>query len=66
MRCFIDSYDYESFMRNVFSLNCDSDTFGAVAGSVAEEFYHGFNFDAEEIAKKYLDDNLYAILKGCY
>lgn len=66
MRCFYDSHDYESFMRNIFSLDCDSDTFGAVAGSVVEEFYHGFNFDAEEIAKKYLSEELYDILKSNY
>lgn len=64
MRCFYDSTDYESFIRNIFSLDCDSDTFGAVAGSVAEEFYHGFNFDAEAVVKKYLDKRLYGILKG--
>ena len=39
MRCFYESSDYESFIRNVFSLECDSDTFGAIAGCVAEEFY---------------------------
>ena len=42
MRCFYDSTDYESFMRNIYSFKCDSDTFGAIAGGVAEEFYHGF------------------------
>ena len=42
MRCFYESNDYESFIRNIYSLECDSDTFGAIAGGVAEEFYHGF------------------------
>ncbi len=32
MKCFFESTDYESFMRNVISLNCDTDTFGAIAG----------------------------------
>ena len=36
MRCFYESTDYESFIRKIFSLTCDSDTFGAVAGGVAE------------------------------
>ena len=38
MRCFFESTDYESFMRNVISLNCDTDTFGAIAGGVAEDY----------------------------
>lgn len=63
MRCFYESTDYESFMRNIYSLKCDSDTFGAIAGGVAEEFYHGFgNVDAEGILKKYLTSELYKIL----
>ena len=63
MRCFFESTDYESFMRNVISLNCDTDTFGAIAGGVAEEFYHGFGeLDAEKILEKCLDDYLNMIL----
>ena len=58
-----DRSDYESFIRNVFSLECDSDTFGAIAGGVAEEFYKGFGkVDAEGILKKYLTPELYEIL----
>ncbi len=41
MKCFLDSDSYESFLRNVFRLECDSDTLGAIGGAVAEEFYHG-------------------------
>ena len=63
MRCFYESTDYESFIRNIFSLPCDSDTFGAIAGGVAEEFYHGFgNVDADRILQEYLNDELMAIL----
>ena len=63
MRCFYESTDYESFMRNIYSLPCDSDTFGAIAGGVAEEFYHGFgDIDAQGIFKKHLSDDLYEIL----
>ena len=63
MRCFYESTDYESFMRNIYSLPCDSDTFGAIAGGVAEEFYHGFgDIDAEGKLKKHLTDDLYEIL----
>ena len=63
MRCFYESTDYESFMRNIYSLNCDSDTLGAIAGGVVEEYYHGFgNIDVDKIIKKYLTDDLYEIL----
>ncbi len=63
MRCFYESSDYESFIRNVFSLECDSDTFGAIAGGVAEEFYGGFGgVDADGLLKKYLTPDLWEIL----
>ena len=63
MRCFFESTDYESFMRNVISLNCDTDTFGAIAGGVAEEFYYGFgDLDVERILEECLDDYLNMIL----
>ena len=63
MRCFYESADYESFIRNVYSLPCDSDTFGAIAGGVAEEFYHGFGgIGAEGILKEFLPEELYKIL----
>ncbi len=63
MRCFYESSDYESFIRNVFSLECDSDTFGAIAGGVAEEFYGGFGIvDADGLLKKYLTSELWEIL----
>ncbi len=63
MRCFYESTDYESFIRNIYSLPCDSDTFGAIAGGVAEEFYHGFgDIDASGILKEYLTEELYEIL----
>ena len=63
MRCFYESTDYESFIRNVFSFECDSDTFGAIAGGVAEEYYGGFSeIDAEGIVKEYLPKELQEIL----
>ena len=64
LRCFYESTDYESFMRNIYSLTCDSDTLGAIAGGVAEEFYHGFgSVDADTILKKYLTKELLEILE---
>lgn len=59
MRCFYESEDYESFIRNIYSLDCDSDTLGAIAGGVAEEYYHGFgNVDADGIIKYCLSEEL--------
>mgnify|MGYP001491002436 CR=1 FL=1 len=63
MRCFYESDSFESFMRNIFRLDCDSDTLGAIGGAVAEEFYHGAGFDPEPILRKYLDQRLYAMWK---
>ena len=61
IRCFLESDDYESFLRNVFSLECDMDTLCAIGGGIAEEFYHGTGFDEKSLLKKYLDENLYEI-----
>ena len=36
---FLESEDYESAVRNAVSLGGDSDTQGAIAGSIAEAFY---------------------------
>ncbi len=63
MRCFYESDSFETFMRNIFRLDCDSDTLGAIGGAVAEEYYHGTGLDAEEILKKYLDHRMYLIWK---
>ena len=61
MRCFYESSSFDGFMRNLFQLNCDCDTLGAIGGAVAEEFYHGIGFDGEEILRRYLDDRLWEI-----
>ena len=62
IRCFLDSDSFETFMRNIFRLKCDSDTLGAIGGAVAEEFYHGVGFDPKPGLRKYLDDRLWGIL----
>lgn len=63
IRCFLESEDYESFLRTVFSFKCDVDTLCAIGGGIAEEFYHGTGLDEDKLLKKYLDENLYEILK---
>lgn len=64
MRCFYESDSFESFLRNVFRLECDTDTLAAIGGSVAEEFYKGTGFDNEKILNAYLDENLLGILRA--
>ena len=63
VRTFLDSEDYESFLRNVYSLPCDMDTLCAIGGGIAEEFYHGTGLDEDTLLKRYLGDDLYEIVK---
>jgi len=63
IRCFLESESYESFIRNVLSLPCDTDTLCAIGGGIAEEFYHGTGFDEDTLLRRYLDNNLYRIVK---
>lgn len=62
IRCFLDSEDYESFLRNVLSLNCDADTVAAIGGGLAEEFYRKTGLDDKTLLKKYLPKELYEIV----
>ncbi len=63
IRCFLESEDYESFSRNAYSLPCDLDTVCAIGGGIAEEYYKGTGFDADNILSEYLDEYLYQIVK---
>lgn len=63
IRCFLESEDYESFLRNVYSLPCDMDTLCAIGGGIAEEFYKRTVFDEEYLLRNYLDDDLYRIVR---
>lgn len=62
IRCFIESEDYESFLRNVLSLRCDTDTLGAIGGCIAEEYYGKTGFDDYTLLAKYLDKRLLSFL----
>ena len=59
VRCFLESEDYESCIRNCLSLPCDMDTMCCIAGGIAESFYGTTGMDNERILKKYLDEYLY-------
>lgn len=53
-RCFYESEDWESCIRNVFSVKCDTDTVACIAGGIAEAYYKRTVPDAKQILKKYL------------
>lgn len=57
---FIESTDYEDAIRNAIALGGDSDTIGAITGSIASAFY-GIPEDISKKALEYLDDYLIKI-----
>lgn len=62
IRCFLESENYESFLRNVISFDCDSDTICAIGGGIAEEFYGGTGMNNQELLSYYLDDYLLSLV----
>ena len=58
---FLDSVSFEGAIRNAVYIGGDSDTIGAMAGSIAEAYY-GVSTEFEEKALSYLTDDL----KGLY
>jgi ADP-ribosylglycohydrolase len=54
VRCFLESDSWESCIRNVFSLKCDSDTVACIAGGIADQFYGGTEQDEKRILKDFL------------
>ncbi len=54
IRCFLESDDWESCIRNVFSVRCDTDTVACIAGAMADAFYGGTGFDENELLKRFL------------
>lgn len=61
LAAFLDSENFEDAIRNAVCIGGDSDTIGAMAGSIAEAYY-GVPFELEEKALTYLTDDL----KGLY
>lgn len=61
LAAFLDSVDFEDAIRNAVCIGGDSDTIGAMAGSIAEAYY-GVSPELEEKALSYLTDDL----KGLY
>lgn len=54
IRCFLESENWEDCIRNVYSVRCDTDTVGAIAGGIADAFFHGTSFDEDKLLRYYL------------
>lgn len=57
---FLDSGSFEDALRNAVCIGGDSDTIGAMAGSIAEAYY-GVPYELEEKALTYLTEDLLSI-----
>lgn len=67
IRCVYEANNYTEFIRNVFQLNCDTDTLCAIGGGIAEELFDN-TYDeiipfANKILKEYLDEFLLNCIK---
>lgn len=60
---FLDSNDFEDAVRNAVSLGGDTDTIGAMAGSIAEAYY-GVPEDLKEAANRYIPDIMMKPIKA--
>lgn len=54
MRCFFESTDWESCIRNAFSVKCDTDTVCCIAGGIADAFYGGTGLDEDKLLRRFL------------
>ena len=58
LTCFFEGDDFEGVIRNAISIGGDSDTIGAIAGSVAEAFYGVPDKMIQTVREKYLSKDL--------
>lgn len=63
--CFLHSTDFESAVRNAITVGGDSDTIGAITGSLAEAMY-GIPHDIRRSALSYLTDDMLRIVENFY
>ena len=61
IECFLESTDFEDAIRNAISIGGDSDTIGAITGSIAEAFY-GIPDKIKDQAKTYIPEDLLKIV----
>ena len=59
IRCFYDTSSFEDCMNLINSMECDTDTIGAIAGAICHSYYGKCFDDDQAILKKYLDTYLY-------
>lgn len=52
--CFLESESWEDCIRKVFSIRCDTDTVGCIAGGIAEAYYGKTGYDEKLLLEKYL------------
>jgi type I restriction enzyme M protein len=57
---FLESENFEDAIRNAVCIGGDSDTIGAMAGSIAEAYY-GVSYNIEDKALEYLPEDLKSI-----
>ena len=63
---FLESADYESAVRLAVSLGGDTDTMGAIAGSIAEAYYGGVPETIREEVLKRLPEEFADLLQRFY
>ena len=62
VRCFLESHDYESAIRNAVSLGGDTDTLCCMSGAIAEAYYGGVPPPIAVMALTFLDSPLRDVL----
>ena len=62
---FFEGTDFEDVVRNAVSLGGDTDTIGAIAGSMAEAFY-GIPEELAEAGKRYLTEEITRMAASFY
>ena len=65
IRAFYDTNNFDECMRLINSMECDTDTIGAMAGCLCESFYGSCTEDDEKLIVQYLDINLLSSLREC-
>ena len=61
VEAFIESHNFEEAIRIAVSMGGDSDTIGAITGSIAEAYY-GVPDDLKQRCKKYLDEHILNVI----
>ena len=59
--CFLQSTDFEDTIRNAIYIGGDTDTVGAIAGSIAEAYY-GISDEMKEECQSFIDNKLLTVI----